>query len=563
MPAYDVREAFERIELSLIRSMARNLRGHRDWELSEGFDWTAWQVEQHRSLRAFSDANARMCPEQFGRINAEIDGLIRSMHGQGGLDEEAGILSALRGGYRPPRTPLDAEGFFGVDDAKLQALLAATRQDMERAEHAVLRFADDQYRRVIFNAQVYANTGAASLHRAVDMATKDFLSKGISCIEYSDGRRVNIASYAEMAVRTANKRAYVQAQGDMRRRWGMSLVEVAPNGAACPRCLPWLGRVLVDDVWSGGAPDGRHALMSEAIAQGLYHPNCRDVHTTWLGDGDDEEAFEYTDAQREADEERYRVEQGMRTTANGLQRARRLEVGSLLPENRARAAGTIGRLRDAWNAQAAEARKTGIIPPGFVAAGQAWESIKASVRSVYAPKGPYYATAYEKAAATIGSRDRRLVEAELARRDPEWVKTGKPGKTSYDSEKLREQVATKRAHEALTSERLNKQGLDFHFIEATNTYRSKTLDGMVDPEHRLWELKAPSGDKQSTIDNLLRDAKRKEADYVVIDNQPGRTALSDAKLEEFVRRSIKSPYRRFAEVLIVRTNGDLLRIDGQ
>ena len=38
------------------------------------------------------------------------------------------------------------------------------------------------------------------------MATKDFLSKGINSIEYSNGAMVNVAAYAEMAIRTANKR---------------------------------------------------------------------------------------------------------------------------------------------------------------------------------------------------------------------------------------------------------------------------------------------------------------------------------------------------------------------
>ena len=34
------------------------------------------------------------------------------------------------------------------------------------------------------------------------MATEEFLRKGIDCIEYKDGKRVNIASYVQMALRT-------------------------------------------------------------------------------------------------------------------------------------------------------------------------------------------------------------------------------------------------------------------------------------------------------------------------------------------------------------------------
>ena len=42
-------------------------------------------------------------------------------------------------------------------------------------------------------------------------------------------------------------------------------------------CAPFVGKVLIDDVWSGGRPDGKHMLMSTAIAKGLYHPRCKDV----------------------------------------------------------------------------------------------------------------------------------------------------------------------------------------------------------------------------------------------------------------------------------------------
>lgn len=40
--------------------------------------------------------------------------------------------------------------------------------------------------------------------------------------------------------------------------------------------------MLIDDVWSGGKPDGKRPLMSTAIEKGLYHPRCKDVHTTYF-----------------------------------------------------------------------------------------------------------------------------------------------------------------------------------------------------------------------------------------------------------------------------------------
>lgn len=61
------------------------------------------------------------------------------------------------------------------------------------------------------------------------------------------------------------------------------------RGNPCPTCFPFVGKVLIDDVWSGGRKDGvdpetgkRYPLMSKAIEAGLYHPRCKDSHTTYF-----------------------------------------------------------------------------------------------------------------------------------------------------------------------------------------------------------------------------------------------------------------------------------------
>ena len=96
-----------------------------------------------------------------------------------------------------------------------------------------------------------------------------------------------------MALRTANKRAYLQGEGEMRKKWGIHTVILNKRTNACPKCAPFVGKVIVDDVWSGGMPEeatkSGYLLMSECIAQGLYHPNCRDSHTTYFEDILDEE----------------------------------------------------------------------------------------------------------------------------------------------------------------------------------------------------------------------------------------------------------------------------------
>lgn len=137
--------------------------------------------------------------------------------------------------------------------------------------------------KIIFNAQVYANTGAGTYEKAVDMASKDMLAAGLNCVEYKNGARHTLADYADMAIRTASKRAYLQGEGEKRQEWGISTVIVNKRGNPCPKCLPFCGKVFIDDVWSGGSQkDGRYPLLSSAVAAGLYHPRCRDSHTTYF-----------------------------------------------------------------------------------------------------------------------------------------------------------------------------------------------------------------------------------------------------------------------------------------
>ena len=292
---YDLAEAFQRIENELMASMIRNMDRHRAEETEEGYNWSMWQAEQLKALEKYKRVNRKKYGKQFKNINNQIEELIRQARQTGNMQQEIRILQAIKKGWKvhgknksPAHQTMITE-FFKLNDRKLEALIKATRQDMEKAETAVLRKAEDDYRKAIFNAQVYANTGSGTYEKAVDMATKDMLSRGLNCVEYANGARHTLADYADMAIRTASKRAYLQGEGEKRQEWGVTTVIMAKRGNPCPKCLPFVGKVLIDDVWSGGRSDGvdpetgkRYPLMSYAISKGLYHPRCKDSHTTYF-----------------------------------------------------------------------------------------------------------------------------------------------------------------------------------------------------------------------------------------------------------------------------------------
>lgn len=280
---YDVSRAFERIENELLESMTRNLKKHKVEETELGIEWTQWQAIQLEELHRFKQEAAKKYGLEFKSMNKKIRETIANASLQGASDEELNVLKALEKGYVLKRGRGLSAGFFQTNQKRLDALMNAVEHDMKTAQTAVLRYANDQYRRIIFQSQVAASSGALTYEKAVDMATSDFLKKGINCITYSNGAVHNIVSYADMAVRTASKRAYLMGEGQKRQEWGISTVILNKRFNACPLCMPFEGKVLIDDVWSGGsAKDGPYPLMSSAMAAGLYHPNCKDKHSTYF-----------------------------------------------------------------------------------------------------------------------------------------------------------------------------------------------------------------------------------------------------------------------------------------
>lgn len=346
---YDIGLAFEAIENELIASMMRNMDRHQDEEEDEKKRWSMWQTEQLKALERYKKKNAAKYGKQFKDINGQIEEMIRAAKDQGNMDQEIKILQEIKRGF--PARKVDPGGtgeFFKLNKRKLDALIKATTNDMEKAETAVLRMANDQYRKIIFNAQVYANTGAGTYEKAVDMATRDFLAAGLNCVEYANGARHTLADYADMAIRTASKRAYLQGEGEKRQEWGIATVIMNKRGNPCPLCLPFVGKVMMDDVWSGGPKDGisrltgvKYPLMSKAVEAGLYHPRCRDAHTTYFEGINTasaqaksgrvytrEEWQELVDRQREENREQYARRQE--------KKYERMAEYSLDPENRQR-----------------------------------------------------------------------------------------------------------------------------------------------------------------------------------------------------------------------------------
>jgi hypothetical protein len=293
------------------------------WEKKEGFTWTAWQAEQIRSLRGFARGNRQIARYYASEITSETQDLLQAQ-----FDE------ALQ---PHDETELPKGSFFGVDKKRVNALIADIRQKETSAVSAALRMTDDVYRQTIQRTALLMSTGSVTLPQAVDMATKEFLSKGLTCVRYADGRRVNIADYAQTALRTASTRSKLQGEAERRKAIGIDAVYVSQYGACSDTCLPWQGRVYVDDVFAdftgerhsarGHSADGDwYPLLSEAVNAGLFHPNCRHTLTTYFKGMDLPPLMDAEKIKRIS-----RLEQKQRTLKREVRRLGRLSEGAVDP----------------------------------------------------------------------------------------------------------------------------------------------------------------------------------------------------------------------------------------
>lgn len=368
---YDIRDIFEQMTMGLIASLRRNLTRHRDDELKEGFRWEMWQASKLRALAGYQRTNRKLIRSALKEaeqltgavIKESYDASIRRQESWWGrlwnrILKPFGLRKEMVTGQitvpqdinpklpKPVKDYLDMspppreESFFRLNERKLDALQEGIQRDLRSTEGAIYRKMDDVYRQVVYRTSHYVAAGAKTIPQAVDMATKEFLERGINVIKYSDGRQVEIGAYAEMALRTVSQRATFMGEGHKRDEWGVYTVIMSAHDNCSPWCLPYQGTVMIDDVYTSISKeqaaqlsrDTGYVLLSYAMEQGAFHPACRHTLATYfpgisrLPDKPNDEKAERN----------YEAEQRQRYIERQIRKYKRLEAGSLDPGNQAK-----------------------------------------------------------------------------------------------------------------------------------------------------------------------------------------------------------------------------------
>lgn len=218
-----------------------------------------------RKLRYIRELNRQLQPLcRFPQLTRELEVVLSRAH-------EAGEADAVRA----LGADLDTAQVLPTAGESLEALANETVRGFEGAGQQLLRSCLDGYREVITKVAAQMQVGTVSVQTAVQGALAEWFRKGAAAYVDSAGRHWDLASYGEMAARTANIRARNLGYENQVQAAGEDLVIVSAHIGTCPLCYPWQGRILSISGTTPGYPS-----KADAISAGLFHPNC--THRTSL-----------------------------------------------------------------------------------------------------------------------------------------------------------------------------------------------------------------------------------------------------------------------------------------
>lgn len=335
---YSVRIIMEEMELELARNYAIALKsGTLTKSMAE------WQILQMSEAERYKRKQKATVAKYFKKAKSAVFQTLITTYGKPyELTEEQAKEAANRAERIIKAGGKDAVAFGFFNDKKMNAMASQIAGTFDKAEQAVFRQCDDIYRQTIFQTGIKFASGSMTLTEAIDEASSKFLENGIDCITYKNGRRVNIASYAEMALRTANQRAKFLADGNYRDAHGLHLVMVSKHANTCSLCLSFQGKILVDDVYTSIsvkdarklAADNDCDLLSNAMSDGLFHPNCRHNLVTYIPGITRRPMYEIDDDKAL---ELYNAEQKQRAIERAIRKEKRKALGAVDEKNKAKA----------------------------------------------------------------------------------------------------------------------------------------------------------------------------------------------------------------------------------
>jgi len=234
--------------------------------LDEGMDeadWAAKKLAQIRELRNEIDTEVIGMLER--EIPPEVEQRLAEVYAQGQASAVADLRKVL-----PEDEIMVKTGLTGTDRRKIETLVQATIGKLENSHLRILRATNDAYRRVISHATEQVALGVMTRREGAQQALNQFANRGITGFVDSAGKSWSLQSYTEMAMRTSSAQTAIEGTTTRLEENNQDRAVFSEHGEECELCRPWEGKVV-----SLSGDDPNYPSLDEAIADGMFHPNCR------------------------------------------------------------------------------------------------------------------------------------------------------------------------------------------------------------------------------------------------------------------------------------------------
>ncbi|WP_432026841.1 phage minor capsid protein [Streptomyces sp. 1222.5] len=322
--AAGTRDLYAEAEARLLGIIAR--------QLAAGLDAPGWAERKLAAVQQLRRASQAVVDELGKAVELEVFDAVATAYNEGhrAAVAELGALSD------------DARALVDDVTPNAQAVdrLAQETVDVVTSTHrSILRAVVDRFRAIVAEVTATPLLGTGTRRQATQDAMRRFADEGIRAFVDRAGRRWQLTSYAEMAVRTSVARAATEAHMRTLSDAGIDLVYVSDAPRECPLCRPWEGRVLAIDGPTGertvevehAIDDGRMipvrvaGTLDEARLAGFQHPNCRHSVSAYTPGLTRIE-------QAESDPAGYEAGQRQRAIERHIRKHKRREAAAVTPE---------------------------------------------------------------------------------------------------------------------------------------------------------------------------------------------------------------------------------------
>lgn len=292
--AKEVRRIYENAEIRILLLIANNLK--------KGIESPTWATKKLGDVNKIRKQIERELNTANKDIPKIIDNLIEISYKKGAFsvfddlkkavdnaekkkinpNDVEQLRTALKNTDLEPKdlkflTDGDIDSMLGVNKRAIETLAGATTETITNTKLPIVRQSIDAYRKIVTEVAGNALTGVDTRLEVADKVLARFVDNGIATFVDKSNRTWNIASYTEMATRTAIGQAAIQGHIDQAKEYELDLAMVSEHEEECSLCAEWEGEIL-----SVSGDDNNYSSVDEATADGLFHPNCGHSLQTYI-----------------------------------------------------------------------------------------------------------------------------------------------------------------------------------------------------------------------------------------------------------------------------------------